>query len=103
MEISLLRHLGSIWIMKGMRKGRHVSRVANVKEDALEALYERRLKKKAAEKQKEESALQVDPVDALPVKTLDGELYYRTAPKKPKDSENAADKYEADGRMEMKV
>lgn len=76
---------------------RHVSRVANVKEDALEALYERRLKKKAAEKQKEESALQVDPVDALPVKTLDGELYYRTAPKKPKDSENAADKYEADG------
>lgn len=57
---------------------RHVSRVANVKEDALEALYERRLKKKAAEKQKEESALQVDPVDALPVKTLDGELYYRT-------------------------
>ena len=49
-----------------------------MKEDALEALYERRLKKKAVEKQKEESALQVDRVDALPVKTLDGELYYRT-------------------------
>lgn len=57
---------------------RHVSRVADVKEDALEALYERRLKKKAVEKQKEESELQVHPVDALPVKTLDGKLYYRT-------------------------
>lgn len=57
---------------------RHVTRVADVKEDALEALYEKRLKKKALQKEKEESGLRVDPVDALPVKTLDGKLYYRT-------------------------
>lgn len=57
---------------------RHVTRVADVKEDALEALYEKRLKKKTLQKEKVESGLQVDPVDALPVKTLDGKLYYRT-------------------------
>lgn len=49
-----------------------------MKEDALEALYEKRLKKKSLQKEQEESKLQVDPVDALPVKTLDGKLYYRT-------------------------
>ena len=57
---------------------RHVTRIADVKEDALEALYEKRLKKKTLLKEKEESGLRVDPVDALPVKTLDGKLYYRT-------------------------
>lgn len=57
---------------------RHVTRVADVKEDALEALYEKRLKKKTLQKEKEESGVRVDPVDALPVKTLDGKLYYRT-------------------------
>lgn len=57
---------------------RHVTRVADAKEDALEALYEKRLKKKALQKEKEESGVQIDPVDALPVKTLDGKLYYRT-------------------------
>ncbi|KAG2679664.1 hypothetical protein I3760_11G060800 [Carya illinoinensis] len=60
---------------------KHVTRVADVKEDALEALYEKRLKKKALQKEKVESGLQVDPVDALPVKTLDGKLYYRTLQK----------------------
>lgn len=55
-----------------------MNRVADVKEDALEALYEKRLKKKALQKEQEESKLQVDPVDVLPVKTLDGKLYYRT-------------------------
>lgn len=60
---------------------KHVTRVADVKEDALEALYEKRLKKKALQTDKEESGLRVDPVDALPVKTLDGKLYYRTLPK----------------------
>ncbi|GAV64133.1 CBF domain-containing protein/NOC3p domain-containing protein, partial [Cephalotus follicularis] len=59
---------------------KHVSRVANLKEDAWEALYEKRLKRKAAlqQKENEKGAVQVDPVDALPVKTLDGKLYYRT-------------------------
>ena len=56
---------------------RHVKRVANVDEDALEVLYEKRLRKKPVEKQEEGNELQVDPVDALPVKTLDGKLYYR--------------------------
>ncbi|KAB1216922.1 hypothetical protein CJ030_MR4G016065 [Morella rubra] len=61
---------------------KHVTRVADVKEDALEALYEKRLKKKTLQKEKEESGVRVDPVDALPVKTLDGKLYYRTLEKK---------------------
>ncbi|KAF3438255.1 hypothetical protein FNV43_RR21016 [Rhamnella rubrinervis] len=67
---------------------KHVSRVADVKEDALEALYEKRLKKKSLQKELEESKLQVDPVDALPVKTLDGKLYYRTVTKASTTSEN---------------
>lgn len=57
---------------------RHVTRVANAKEDALEKLYEERSRKSALKKEKEETGLQVDRVDALPVKTLDGKLYYRT-------------------------
>lgn len=57
---------------------RHVTRVADVKEDELESLYERRLKKKSLDKETEKQGLEVDPVDALPVKTLDGKLYYRT-------------------------
>ncbi|GAB4827335.1 hypothetical protein Ancab_034222 [Ancistrocladus abbreviatus] len=55
----------------------HVSRIADLKEDNLEVLYEKRLRKKSLEKE-EEKGVEVDPVDALPVKTLDGELYYRT-------------------------
>lgn len=57
---------------------RHVNRVADVKEDALESLYERRLRKKSLGKEKEENVLEVDPVDALPVKTLDGKIVFRT-------------------------
>jgi len=55
--------------------------VADLKEDALERLYERRLqKKKLKEKEEEEkkSRVEVDRVDALPVKSLDGQVYYRT-------------------------
>lgn len=44
----------------------------------MEALYEKRLRKKSLQKQEEENKVQVDRVDALPVKTLDGKLYYRT-------------------------
>jgi nucleolar complex protein 3 len=59
---------------------RQVTRVADAKEDALEKLYEQRRQKTALkkEKEKEETGLQVDRVDALPVKTLDGKVYYRT-------------------------
>ncbi|CAK9165661.1 unnamed protein product [Ilex paraguariensis] len=76
---------------------RHVTRVADVKEDALEALYERRLRKKLLDKEKEENVLEVDPVDALPVKTLDGKLYYKTVPKESKKSGSASDEVEATG------
>lgn len=43
----------------------------------MEALYEKRNRKAAVNKPKEEEGLQVDRVDALPIKTLDGELQYR--------------------------
>ncbi|KAK7257069.1 hypothetical protein RIF29_30772 [Crotalaria pallida] len=61
---------------------KHVTRVADAKEDALEKLYEERSRKSALKKEKEEPGLQVDRVDALPIKTLDGKLHYRTATKK---------------------
>ncbi|KAM3341752.1 nucleolar complex-associated protein 3 isoform X3 [Capsicum galapagoense] len=67
---------------------KQVTRVADVKEDELESLYERRLKKKALDKETEKQGLEVDPVDALPVKTLDGKLHYRTVPKATQKSEN---------------
>ncbi|XP_059661855.1 nucleolar complex-associated protein 3 [Cornus florida] len=74
---------------------KHVKRVADVKEDALESLYEKRSRKKSVEKEREDKGLEVDPVDALPVKTLDGKLYYRTVSKTskiaPSESENEAD------------
>ncbi|XP_028788879.1 nucleolar complex protein 3 homolog [Neltuma alba] len=60
---------------------KHVTRVADAKEDDLEALYEKRMRKNALKKETEETSLQVDRVDALPVKTLDGKLYYRTVSK----------------------
>ncbi|KAJ6413406.1 hypothetical protein OIU84_006244, partial [Salix udensis] len=72
---------------------KHVTRVADLKEDALERLYERRLQKKKLkeeeEKEKEkERKIEVDRVDALPVKSLDGQVYYRTlAEKKGGDGE----------------
>lgn len=67
---------------------RHVNRVAYVKEDALESLYERRSRKKSLGKEKEENVLEVYPVDALPVKTLDGKIVFRTVPKASKASES---------------
>ncbi|KAL2328637.1 hypothetical protein Fmac_022064 [Flemingia macrophylla] len=60
---------------------KHVTRVADAKDDALEKLYEKRMQKNALKKEKEETGLQVDRVDALPIKTLDGKVYYRTATK----------------------
>ncbi|KAG1327463.1 hypothetical protein COCNU_01G013970 [Cocos nucifera] len=57
---------------------RHVTRAADHKEDELEALYEKRNRKAALLKSKEEEEQCVNLVDALPIKTLDGELQYRT-------------------------
>ncbi|KAM1032269.1 hypothetical protein ACFX2I_035863 [Malus domestica] len=83
---------------------KHVTRVADVKEDALEAFYEKRLKRKSLQKEKEEDTeLQVDRVDALPVKTLDGQLYYRTAAKTPKASENDPTEEETGGAADKGI
>ncbi|KAL0353403.1 UNVERIFIED_CONTAM: Nucleolar complex protein 3 [Sesamum angustifolium] len=68
---------------------KHVTRVADANEEALESLYEKRLRKKLENKEKEQIALEVDPVDALPVKTLDGQLYYRRVTKEPKAEEES--------------
>ena len=54
---------------------RHVNRVADVKEDTLEALYEQR-RKKSSLKEKESTGIEVDPVDALPIKDLSGNLHF---------------------------
>ncbi|XP_071697229.1 nucleolar complex-associated protein 3 [Rutidosis leptorrhynchoides] len=56
---------------------RHVKRVAGAKEDELEDEYAKRLRKKSLATNFTVQH-EVDPVDALPVKTLDGELHYRT-------------------------
>ncbi|KAI3769025.1 hypothetical protein L6452_00121 [Arctium lappa] len=77
---------------------RHVNRVADVKEDALESLYEKRSRKKSLAT--DNIQLEVDPVDALPVKTLDGQVYYRTAPKAPNKFQNARDEDETVGENE---
>ncbi|KAL2473247.1 hypothetical protein Fot_48983 [Forsythia ovata] len=77
---------------------KHVTRVADVKEDALESLYEKRLRKKQPNKEIDENAIEVHPVDALPVKTLDGKLYYRTVPKEIKKVESESNEGDATGQ-----
>ncbi|KAK8651656.1 hypothetical protein V6N13_141244 [Hibiscus sabdariffa] len=57
---------------------RQVTRVEGVSEDALEALYEKRRRKALEQKEDERIVVEVAPVDVLPVKSLDGEVYYRT-------------------------
>ncbi|KAJ4813085.1 Nucleolar complex 3-like protein [Rhynchospora pubera] len=59
---------------------KHVTRVADKSEDEIERLYERRTRNNAPLDSREND-LQVDPVDALPIKTLDGKLQYRTTKK----------------------
>ncbi|KAL7088307.1 hypothetical protein ACP275_13G120100 [Erythranthe tilingii] len=66
---------------------KHVSRVADANEGALELLYEKRMRKKLDGKEKEQPGMEVDPVDALPVKTPLGKLYYRRVTKEPKEGE----------------
>ncbi|XP_010943335.1 nucleolar complex-associated protein 3 isoform X1 [Elaeis guineensis] len=74
----------------------HVMLVADHKEDELEALYEKR-NRKAASLKSEEDEQCMDPVDALPIKTLDGELQYRTA--KGSRSEDIPNENESASRM----
>ncbi|XP_076900233.1 nucleolar complex-associated protein 3-like [Bidens hawaiensis] len=59
---------------------RHVNRVADAKEDALEFEYEKRARKKPLTEDNKQKEVEV--VDSLPVKTLDGQVYYRTASSK---------------------
>uniref|UniRef100_A0A7N0UTD6 Nucleolar complex protein 3 homolog n=1 Tax=Kalanchoe fedtschenkoi TaxID=63787 RepID=A0A7N0UTD6_KALFE len=67
---------------------RHVSRVADMKEDELEALYEkRRMKKSMADNNNEKSGVQVDPSNALPIKNFDGTLQYITVDRTVKQEE----------------
>ncbi|XP_002513380.2 nucleolar complex-associated protein 3 [Ricinus communis] len=75
---------------------RHVARVADLDGEELEAAYEKRLKRKSQKqkKEEEENRIEVDRVDALPVKTLDGKLHYRTLAKKSEDGD--AEKDDAD-------
>ncbi|CAL1409404.1 unnamed protein product [Linum trigynum] len=66
---------------------KHVNRVADAKkvgEDALEAAYEKRLQKNKKKKdtEEEDKRVEVERVDALPVKSLDGKLYYRNLSEK---------------------
>ncbi|KAI9161375.1 hypothetical protein LWI28_016783 [Acer negundo] len=85
---------------------KHVTRVADVNEDALEAIYEKRLKKKSAlqKENEEKNKVHVDPVDALPVKTLDGKLYYRTVAKTSKGEDgNEAGEDEKDGDVDKSL
>lgn len=70
---------------------KHVIRVADVKEDALESLYEKRRKKKDIDNASKGNLIEVDPVDALPVKTEDGKLYYKTIPKSAPKPEGEVD------------
>ncbi|KAK9153062.1 hypothetical protein Sjap_000542 [Stephania japonica] len=76
---------------------KHVTRVAGQKDDAVEELYEKRNKKKSLEKDGEEGGVEIDLVDALPVKTLDGKLYYRTVLEVRCKGEEDADENENDG------
>ncbi|XP_045796088.1 nucleolar complex protein 3 homolog [Trifolium pratense] len=92
---SLLSNLDTQSITK------HVTRVADAKEDALEKLYEQRRQKTALKKEKEETGLQVDRVDALPVKTLDGKVYYRTATKTAPVNAPSEEETGEDGNEDM--
>ncbi|KAL0725767.1 hypothetical protein Bca4012_040366 [Brassica carinata] len=57
---------------------------------------EERSKKKGHEEERESNEIQVDPVDVLPIKDLDGKLHYRTVTKKSKLAEADPDEAEED-------
>ncbi|KFK42308.1 hypothetical protein AALP_AA2G239000 [Arabis alpina] len=57
---------------------------------------EERLKKRPREENEKRSEMEVDPVDVLPIKNLDGSLHYRRATKKSKFAEVDIDEAEVD-------
>ncbi|KAJ4874436.1 nucleolar complex protein 3 like [Raphanus sativus] len=61
---------------------------------------EERSKKKVNQEEKGSNEIQVDPVDVLPVKTLDGKLHYRTVTKKSKLAEADPDEAEEEDVLE---
>ncbi|KQK21286.1 hypothetical protein BRADI_1g59970v3 [Brachypodium distachyon] len=75
-------------------------------EDKLERLYEEReRKRKAAEalKPRNDDDLEVDRVDALPVKTLQGELVYKTAKRvRSEDKDNGVESKSEDNGADPK-
>nr|GEW56984.1 nucleolar complex protein 3 homolog [Tanacetum cinerariifolium] len=82
---------------------RHINRVADGKiDDAVEVLYEKRERKRSLAADNDNTIQhEVDPVDALPVKTLDGQLYYKTvkAPSKlAKNEDETVGENEDEGR-----
>ncbi|KAJ1296688.1 hypothetical protein BS78_01G321300 [Paspalum vaginatum] len=72
---------------------RYVRRVTGRDEGEVERLYEERQKRKATESsgrpREEDDDLEVDPVDALPIKTLQGELVYNRS-KKARSDDNSS-------------
>ncbi|KAI7750291.1 hypothetical protein M8C21_021142 [Ambrosia artemisiifolia] len=62
-------------------------RPVDVKEDDLEFRYEKLMRKKSLAIDNVQH--EVDPVDALPVKTLDGQVYYKTVSTGSSQSKNA--------------
>ncbi|XP_020109414.1 nucleolar complex protein 3 homolog isoform X2 [Ananas comosus] len=82
-----LKYAGFLTKLDKKSIDRHVTRVADYEDDGLEALYEKRNRKAALLKAQEEE-LQVDPADALPIKTLDGKLQYRIAKKRRSEEKN---------------
>ena len=71
---------------------KQVTRVKGSSEDALEVLYDRRRRKALEQKGVKASFVQIDPVDALPVKTMDEQAYDRTHSKDVGDEERNEDK-----------
>ncbi|KAF6146888.1 hypothetical protein GIB67_018541 [Kingdonia uniflora] len=74
----------------------HASRVADAKDDTLEASYENSKRNKFSNGDPKENGIEVDRVDVLPVKTLDGKLIFKSRnsrePKvNKKEDEGAAD------------
>ncbi|KAL5217500.1 hypothetical protein ABZP36_018184 [Zizania latifolia] len=80
----------------------YVTRVADHDEDEVERLYEEReRRRKAAEAlkpKKEQEDLEVDRVDALPVKTLQGELVFNTAKKARYDDSSSGVKSKSEDK-----
>ncbi|KAL6841370.1 hypothetical protein ACP4OV_028888 [Aristida adscensionis] len=84
---------------------KYITRVAGQDEAEVERLYEERQRRKRAadalrprREEEEDEELEVDPVDALPTKTLQGELVYNTAKKARTEGNASAIKSKAEER-----